>query len=177
MWIILKSRNKYDEFSPIPIFHMCMKFINNTITHYWPCFLSLSGSRSMTVIGERQGSVGWKTFSETVLEDFVVQVTWKSLTRCWRQYLKYLCPTECLFIHSVFYKFQSKRSHRKRHQSGRYICATNMGDKHTNIFYHVFLCYINNCTMQKRNGVFLLLLSKYLKCFFLSSREDNGMIE
>lgn len=66
----------------------------------------------------------------------------------------------------------------ERHQSGRCICATNMGDKCKNIFYHTFLHYINNFLMQKRNGVSLLLLGE---CFrhFLYSREiwDDRIIE
>lgn len=60
---------------------------------------------------------------------------------------------------------------KKRYQSGRYMCVTNTGDKHENVFYHIFLHYINNFTMQKRNGVSLILLSEYFRCFFLSSRE------
>lgn len=79
---------------------------------------------------------------------------------------------------SEFYKFKARYCDRKRHQSGRCICAMNIGDKCRNIFYHIFLYYINNFLMQKRHGVSLLLLGE---CFrhFLYSREiwDDRIIE
>lgn len=74
-----------------------------------------------------------------------------------------------------FRSFQNQCSDGEKETSVRQIhLCDQMGDKHTNMFYHAFPCYVNNCTMQKRNGVSLLLLSEYLQCFFLSSKEDRG---
>lgn len=82
-------------------------------------------------------------------------------------------PLRMSFLASLsFISFKVKCCEREKETSVRQIhCATNMGDKHMNIFYHTFLHYINNFTMQKRNGVSFLLLSEYFRHFFLSSRE------
>lgn len=61
-------------------------------------------------------------------------------------------------FHLSFRSFQNQCSDGEKETSVRqiYLCD-QMGDKHTNMFYHAFPCYVNNCTVQKRNGVSLLL--------------------